>query len=103
MKKVYKALADPTRRKILQLLREKDMNAGEIAEHFDHSKPTLSRHFNVLRNADLIQGDKQGNMIIYRLNVSVLEETLLGMMEMFQIDLEGLEERQNGQYKQEES
>ncbi|MCB0033632.1 MAG: winged helix-turn-helix transcriptional regulator [Anaerolineales bacterium] len=97
MKQVYKALADPTRRKILQLLRERDMNAGEIAEHFDHAKPTLSRHFNVLRNADLIQGDKQGNMIIYRLNVSVLEEALLAMMDMFQIDLNGLEERQNEQ------
>lgn len=95
MKEVYKALADPTRRKILQLLRERDMNAGEIAAHFEHSKPTLSRHFGVLRNADLIQGDKQGNMIIYRLNVSVLEETMLSMMEMFQIDLNGLSERQH--------
>lgn len=97
MKQVYKALADPTRRKILQLLREQDMSAGELAEHFDHAKPTLSRHFNVLRHADLIQGDKQGNMIIYRLNVSVLEEALLAMMDMFQIDLTGLEERQNEQ------
>ena len=87
--KVYKALADPTRRKILQLLRERAMTAGEIAEHFASAKPTLSRHFAVLREADLIQGDKQANTITYRLNISVLEEALLGMMEMFQIDWRG--------------
>lgn len=87
--KVYKALADPTRRKILQLLRERAMTAGEIAEHFTSAKPTLSRHFAVLREADLIQGDKQANMITYRLNISVLEEALLAMMETFKIDLRG--------------
>ena len=84
---VYKALADPTRRKILQLLRERDMSAGEIAEHFDVSKPTLSRHFNVLQAADLIQGDRDGNRIIYRLNISVLEQPLMAMSEMFGIAL----------------
>jgi len=87
--KVYKALADPTRRRILQLLRETDMSAGEIAAQFDFAKPTLSRHFAVLREADLIQGDKQGNKIIYRLNVSVLEEALLSMMEAFKIEWPG--------------
>jgi DNA-binding transcriptional ArsR family regulator len=50
MQKTFKALADPTRRKVLQLLRERDMTAGEIAEHFDSSKPTLSRHFSVLHS-----------------------------------------------------
>jgi DNA-binding transcriptional ArsR family regulator len=83
---VYKALADPTRRKVLQLLRKRDMSAGELAEQFDSAWPTLSRHFAILREADLIQGEKQGASIIYSLNVSVLEEALLGMMEMFQID-----------------
>ena len=82
---VYKALADPTRRKILELLRERDMTAGELAEHFDFAKPTLSRHFSVLKNADLIQGTKEGNQITYRLNVSVLEEALWLMMRTFQI------------------
>ncbi|MCA9966134.1 MAG: winged helix-turn-helix transcriptional regulator [Anaerolineales bacterium] len=85
--KVYKALADPTRRKILQLLRERDMTAGELADHFDSAKPTLSRHFSVLREADLIQGDKDGNYVRYRLNVSVLEEALLAMLETFKIDV----------------
>ena len=83
--KVYKALSDPTRRKVLQLLRQKDMNAGEIAEHFDFAKPTLSRHFSVLSESDLIQGTRQGNHIIYRLNVTVLEEAMWAMMNMFEI------------------
>jgi len=87
MQKTYKALADPTRRKILQLLRERDMTAGDLASHFESTKPTLSRHFSVLREADLIQGTKKGSTITYRLNVSVLEETMLAMMEMFKIDL----------------
>ena len=87
--KVYKALADPTRRKILQLLREHDMTAGELADHFTSAKPTLSRHFAVLREADLIQGDKQATTITYRLNISVLEEALLGMMETFKIESRG--------------
>lgn len=85
---VYKALADPTRRKVLQLLRERDMSAGELAEQFDSAWPTLSRHFAILREAELIQGEKKGASIIYSLNVSVLEEALLGMMEMFQIDVD---------------
>lgn len=94
---VYKALADPTRRRVLQLLRERDMSAGELAEKFDSSWPTLSRHFSILREADLIQGDKRGASIIYSLNVSVLEEALMGMMDMFQIDAEQIaKERTNG-------
>jgi DNA-binding transcriptional ArsR family regulator len=84
---VYKALADPTRRKVLQLLRERDMTAGELVNQFDLTWPTLSRHFAVLREADLIQGDKQGASITYSLNLSVLEEALLGLMDMFKIDV----------------
>jgi ArsR family transcriptional regulator len=89
MNTVYRALADPTRRKILQLLREKDLTAGQLAEHFSLSKPTLSRHFGVLREADLIHGSKDGASITYSLNLSVLEEALLGLMEMFRIEAEG--------------
>lgn len=85
MNLIFRALADPTRRRILQLLRKGDMSAGELAEHFPHAKPTLSRHFAVLREADLIQGDKQGTMILYHLNLSVLEEALLGFMSAFEI------------------
>jgi DNA-binding transcriptional ArsR family regulator len=82
---VYKALADPTRRRILQLLREREMSAGEIAEHFQLAKPTLSGHFAVLREARLVSPEKTGTTIIYRLNVSVLEEALMALMEAFKV------------------
>ncbi len=87
MNQVYKALSDPTRRRILELLRENDLNAGELASHFDLTKPTLSKHFGVLQAADLIQGDKVGTTITYHLNVSVLEEALLAMMNAFKIEM----------------
>ncbi|MFI4974259.1 MAG: autorepressor SdpR family transcription factor [Caulobacterales bacterium] len=83
MSEVYKALADPTRRKILQLLREKEMSAGEIASHFDLAKPTLSGHFAVLREARLVNPEKSGTTITYRLNLSVLEEALMALMDGF--------------------
>lgn len=85
MKKVYKALSDPTRRRILALLRGRDMTAGEIARHFQSAKPTLSRHFSVLKEADLIQGEKAGATITYRLNLSVLEDFLLAFTHAFKI------------------
>lgn len=89
MNRVYKALSDPTRRKILEMLRERDMTAGEIADQFDLAKPTLSRHFSVLKEADLIQGDKEGTTITYRLHLSVLEEALLALMNTFNISKSG--------------
>ena len=61
------------------------MTAGELAGHFQLAKPTLSRHFAVLRHADLIQSSKQGTSITYRLNVSVLEESLIALMNLFQL------------------
>ena len=85
MSEVYKSLADPTRRKILQLLRDKEMSAGEIASHFDLAKPTLSGHFAVLREAGLVAPEKSGTTITYRLNVSVLEEALLALMDGFRL------------------
>jgi DNA-binding transcriptional ArsR family regulator len=86
MSSVFQALSDPTRRRILELLRDGDMTAGGLAEHFELSKPTLSKHFAVLKAADLIQGEKQGTSIVYHLNVSVLEEALLGLMNRFGIN-----------------
>jgi DNA-binding transcriptional ArsR family regulator len=85
MAEVYKALADPTRRRILQLLREREMTAGDIADHFDLAKPTLSGHFAVLKEAGLVQAEKAGVTITYRLNVSVLEEALLALMDGFKL------------------
>jgi DNA-binding transcriptional ArsR family regulator len=83
--RVYRALADPTRRRVLALLRERDMTAGELAAQFELSWPTMSGHFAVLRQADLIQSDRTGSTITYRLNVSVLEEAMLALMDAFGI------------------
>jgi ArsR family transcriptional regulator, repressor of sdpIR and other operons len=77
MDRVFKALADPTRRRILALLRQRPMTAGELAEHFTISKPTLSAHFAILREADLIDPEKRATTITYRLKLSVLEDALL--------------------------
>ncbi len=86
---VYKALSDPTRRQILALLRERDMTAGELADRFELAKPTLSGHFAVLKAAGLIDGGRSGTTITYRLNVSVLEESLLGLMNLFSVAIPG--------------
>lgn len=83
MNTVFKALADPTRRRVLELLRQRPMTAGELCEHFPVSKPTMSAHFNVLREADLVEAHKQGVTITYRLKLSVLEEALLGFARTF--------------------
>jgi DNA-binding transcriptional ArsR family regulator len=85
MNRVFKALSDPTRRRILQLLREREMTAGELAERFDLAKPTLSGHFALLREADLVASEKSGTTITYRLNLSVLEDALLGFADSFGI------------------
>ena len=87
MNLVFKALSDPTRRRILQLLRKKPMNAGELAEHFPVAKSTLSAHFAILREADLIEASKTGTVITYMLKVSVLEEAVLAFAEMMGIGL----------------
>lgn len=85
MNQVYKALSDPTRRRILELLREGDRTAGDLAEHFTQAKPTISKHFSVLKEADLIEGHREGTTITYTLNVSLLEEALWGLMDAFQL------------------
>ena len=77
MSNVFKALADPTRRTVLQLLKQRPMMAGELAEHFDVAKSTMSAHFAVLAGAGLIEAEKHGRSITYRLRMSVLEEALL--------------------------
>src|SRR5262245_24311681 len=87
MSVVLKALADPTRRRILELLRTCPMSAGELAAHFALAKPTLSGHFAVLREADLVDADKQGTTITYRLKLSVLEEAIAELAELFKVGL----------------
>ena len=80
---VFKAISDPTRREILKLLNDKDLSAGEIAEHFDISKPALTKHLNILREAELVSSEKQGNFVIYSINVTVLQQALSGFMAIF--------------------
>lgn len=72
----FKALADPTRRHILELLRTKDLTAGEIAEHFDMTKPSLSHHLSTLKTAGLVDAERDGQNIIYSLNTSVLQDLM---------------------------
>ncbi|MEE4207910.1 MAG: autorepressor SdpR family transcription factor [Parvularcula sp.] len=85
MASIFKALADPTRRTILELLRDGPLSAGEVAENFPFSKPTLSGHLNVLREAGLVRSEKQGQKVIYHLEVSVLEDAILSFAQQFGI------------------
>lgn len=76
MNDVFKALSDSTRRKILELLAKKDMNAGEIAEYFNISKPSISHHLTILKNADLISDERKGQNIVYSLNTTVFQDVV---------------------------
>ena len=77
MNSLFKALNDQTRRQIVELLKDKDMNAGEISDHFQISKPSISHHLDILKRADLISSEKKGQFIQYSLNTSILEDLLL--------------------------
>ncbi|MCF7857996.1 MAG: autorepressor SdpR family transcription factor [Candidatus Cloacimonetes bacterium] len=84
MDEVFKAISDKTRRKIIDLLKKREMTAGEIAEHFNVSKPTISQHLKILKNADLIQSEKQGKYISYFINTSILEDFLSHLKNIFE-------------------
>lgn len=83
MSKVFKALSDNTRREILKLLSKGDMTAGEIADKFDMSKPSISKHLDILRDAELVSSEKKGQYIIYSINTTVLQEVLGGFLGIF--------------------
>jgi len=85
MNAAFQALSDPTRREILRLLRKREMTAGEIAEKFPLAKSTLSGHFNILKHAGLIVAEKNGTSVVYSLNVSVVEQTLAAVLELFDV------------------
>ena len=76
MNSLFKALNDETRRQIVELLKEKDMNAGEIADRFNISKPSISHHLDILKRADLITSEEKGQFVEYSLNTSILEDLL---------------------------
>jgi ArsR family transcriptional regulator len=78
----FKAIADPTRREILHLLRKEEMTAGDVAAHFDMTKPTMSHHFSVLRDAGLVSSRREGQTIWYALNTTVLEDVLAWTLDM---------------------
>jgi ArsR family transcriptional regulator len=87
----FKALADPTRRQILALLRRGEMTAGELAGHFDMAKPSVSHHFSVLKHADLITARREGQQIYYALNTTVVEDLFTLLWDLFPRDTNGKE------------
>ena len=82
LQQTLKALADPTRREILNLLKKGKLSAGEITEHFDITAAAISRHLSVLKEADLIVDTREGKYIFYELNASVLEEIMLWLTDL---------------------
>jgi DNA-binding transcriptional ArsR family regulator len=80
---VFKALADPTRRAILKRLQHGSETAGDLADEFPISRPSLSHHFNVLKAADLVRTERRGQHIVYSLNATVLQEAMAMLMEIF--------------------
>lgn len=88
---VFKAISDPSRRRILKLLHGGSRTAGELAESFDMTKGSLSHHFNVLKAADLVRCERRGQNLVYSLNTSVLEDTAALLADLF-----GVRERGNG-------
>ena len=85
LNKTFKALADPTRREILRMLTDKRLSAGDIAAAFDMTKPSVSHHLNILKNADLVSAERDGQNIIYSLNSSVVQEFMQEMMSFFNV------------------
>ena len=84
MNTAFKALNDPIRREILTLLKMGDMTAGEIADHFQIGKPTLSHHLDLLRQADLVSSRKDGQFVVYSLSTTVLDEILQWIYQLSQ-------------------
>lgn len=82
LQQTLRALADPIRREILNLLKKGRLSAGEITEHFPVTAASISRHLSVLKEADLIRDTREGKFIFYEINTSVLEETLVWMMDL---------------------
>lgn len=80
----FKALADPTRRKILDLLKQSDLTAGEIAEQFDMTKPSISNHLNILKQADLVWVQRQGQNMVYSLNTTVFQDVMKWILNLQQ-------------------
>lgn len=90
---VFKAISDPTRRKVLKLLQGGSKTAGELAEAFDITKGSLSHHFNVLKAADLVRCERRGQQIVYSLNTTVFEDVAALLFDLFKVD------KRNGEHR----
>ena len=84
MNAIFKALNDPTRREILELLKQKDMNAGDIADQFNMSKPSISHHLDLLKQANLVTSIKEGQFITYSINTTIVDEILKWLIQFKQ-------------------
>ncbi len=84
MNRTFKALSDPTRREILKLLSKGDMTANEIVKHFNMSQPSISKHLEILKQAELVTAEKKGQFVIYSINLTVLQSVLGGFLELFE-------------------
>ncbi len=90
---VFRALSDPTRRRVLELLRGGSKTAGELAEEFDITKGSLSHHFNVLKAADLVRCERRGQQLVYSLNTTVFEDVAALLLALFRVDRQKGERR----------
>jgi ArsR family transcriptional regulator len=93
LNEVFKALSDPTRREVLRILSQGERTAGELAEPFDMTKPSMSHHFAVLKEAELIRSRREGQQIVYSLNTTVAEDVLTRLWDLFGTSRDG---RENG-------
>jgi DNA-binding transcriptional ArsR family regulator len=82
MNAIFKALADPTRRQILRLLGNREMTAGDLAEHFEMTRPSMSHHFSVLKDADLVRSRREGQLIWYSINTTVVQDLMAWAMDL---------------------
>jgi ArsR family transcriptional regulator len=89
MQNVFRALSDPQRRKILDLLKTGSKTAGELSEQFDISMASLSHHYNVLKTADLIRSERRGQQIVYSVNSTVFEDVAVALADLFRLDRAG--------------
>lgn len=83
MNKTFKALSDPTRREILKLLSKGDLSANEIVQQFNMSQPSISKHLEILKQAELVTAEKKGQFVIYSINLTVLQSVLGGFLQIF--------------------
>ncbi|WP_425806220.1 autorepressor SdpR family transcription factor [Desulfitobacterium sp. Sab5] len=93
MNETFKALSDSNRRRILEILAEGDLTAGEIADHFEITKPSISNHLNILKNANLVLCERKGQNMIYSLNTTAFQEVLKYVLNMMNVEVENNEKQ----------